>query len=418
MSENITLKLREYFPPKILKLLIDAGNRSWAHGQELFLVGGSVRDPFLNRVNLDLDVVVEGDAIKLAQELAKEYQAKIVTHDRFGTAKLNFIDFSLDLATARREIYEKPGALPMVQGGTIIEDLQRRDFSINAMAVYLTPHSFGKLIDPYHGLTDINRRFIRILHPLSFIFDATRMFRAIRYEQRLLFMLEPNTAKQLQQDAHMLDTISSTRVRHELELILREDYPERMIKRAEKLGILTKLHPSLTGNGWISDKFDQARQLYVKGSLFQIYFCLLVYNLSEKDNDQFISRLNLSNKLTQMMRQTLLLKSQIHNLEKNKISYSKIYEFLSSYVLTAIQVNMLSIESTTIKQYLHLYLSKLRYIKPCLTGDDLIELGIPAGPELGNALNVIHKAKLDGEIRTKQDEVAFVHNYVLGSQKP
>ncbi len=416
MPDNIDQKLRKYFPPDIVDLLINAGNKSSAVQKELFLVGGSVRDLFLNRVNLDLDLVVEGDAIELARELAKEYRTNIIIHRRFGTAKLNFDNFSLDMATARSETYEKPGALPTVQSGTITEDLQRRDFSINAMAIYLTPHNFGKLIDPHNGIADISSRFIRILHPRSFADDATRILRAIRYEKRLLFTLEPETLKLLKNSTQMLNTISSTRLKHELDLILKEEYPEQILKRAEELGIINKLHPSLRGNGWLSDKFDQARQLCIRSSPLHIYYCLLVYHLSEKDCDQFISRLNIPKKLAQMMTQTLILKSRVHKLERIKVKPSEIFDFLNGYTVPVIQANMLSAESVIIRQYLQLYLSKLRNIKPQLTGDDLVNLGISSGPELGQILNEIRKQKLDGKIKTRTDEEILARNrhYSLG----
>ncbi|GAI51444.1 unnamed protein product, partial [marine sediment metagenome] len=218
MSQNLSSQLEEYLPQQILKLVKDAGEKASKLGQELYLVGGAVRDLFLGRANFDLDLVVEGDAIKLAQELAKDGQAKLTVHPRFGTAKLSYTDFSLDLATARRETYSQPGALPTVQPGSLTDDLRRRDFSINAMALCLTPDRFGELVDLYHSKDDLDNGLIRILHPRSFIDDATRILRGLRYEQRLGFKLEPKTAELLRRDAAMLDTISGDRIRHELEL--------------------------------------------------------------------------------------------------------------------------------------------------------------------------------------------------------
>src|SRR4030042_521069 len=192
MERNFSKEIRAYLPQRIFNLLRDAGDKANKMGQEMFLVGGGVRDLFLGRPNFDLDLVIEGDAIKLAQELAKSSRVKLIVHRCFGTAKLNFSDFTLDIAAARRETYSRPGALPDVQPGTINDDLFRRDFSVNAMALCLAPERFGELIDLYHGQDDIANRLIRVLHPNSFIDDATRIFRAIRYEQRLGFTLEPN----------------------------------------------------------------------------------------------------------------------------------------------------------------------------------------------------------------------------------
>ena len=180
MSENLSSQLEKYLPPPVLALVKIAGQEASELGQELYIVGGVVRDLFLGRANFDFDLVVEGEAIKLARKMAKDSQAKLIIHPRFGTAKLNYPGFSLDLATARSETYSQPGALPTVKPGSLKDDLIRRDFSINAMALHLNPQRFGELIDLYNGKDDLERRLIRILHPKSFIDDATRILRAIR----------------------------------------------------------------------------------------------------------------------------------------------------------------------------------------------------------------------------------------------
>jgi len=262
MSENLSLQLEKYLSPPVLALAKIAGREASELGQELYLVGGVVRDLFLGRANFDFDLVVEGDAIKLARRLAIDSQAKLKTHPRFGTAKLKYPGFSLDLATARSETYSKPGALPTVKPSKLKDDLIRRDFSINAMALRLNPQRFGELIDLHHSKNDLDNRLIRILHPNSFIDDATRILRGIRYEQRLGFRLEAETEKLLCRDAAMLDTISGDRIRHELELILKEDEPEPALRRAGELGVLRQLHPSLKGNVRLSEVFTKARKAY------------------------------------------------------------------------------------------------------------------------------------------------------------
>ena len=267
MTENLSSQLEKYLPPPILALAKIAGREASEMGQELYLVGGVVRDLFLSRANFDFDLVVEGNAIKLARRLARDSQAKLTIHSRFGTAKLNYPDFSLDLATARSETYSKPGALPTVKPGKLKDDLVRRDFSINAMALHLNPQHFGELIDLYHGKDDLDNRLIRILHSNSFIDDSTRILRAIRYEQRLGFKLEAETEKLLRRDVTMLNTISGDRIKHELELILKEDKPELVLQRSGELGVLRQLHPSLKGNGWLSEVFIKARKSDIRASL-------------------------------------------------------------------------------------------------------------------------------------------------------
>lgn len=410
MPKNLSSELEKYLPPPVLALAKIAGQEASELGQQLYLVGGVVRDLFLGRANFDFDLVVEGDAISLARKLAKDSQAKLKIHSRFGTAKLNYPDFSLDLATARSETYSKPGALPTVQPGSLKDDLIRRDFSINAMALHLNPQRFGGLIDLYHGKDDLERRLIRILHPNSFIDDATRILRAIRYEQRLGFKLEAETEKLLRRDVSMLNTISGDRIRHELELTLKEDEPELSLRRAEELGVISQLCPSLKGDGWLSKMFAKARQSDIRVALSTLYLCLLIYNLTEKANEQFISRLNFPKSLSQSMRQTLQLKAQLHSLANPNLKPSDIYRLLHGYSAPAIQVNALASESPIASQHLNLYLTRLRYVKPLLNGEDLKKMGIHTGPKIGEILNALNKAKLDGAVHTRKDAEKFVNS--------
>jgi tRNA nucleotidyltransferase (CCA-adding enzyme) len=411
MTENPSSQLEKYLPPPVLALAKIAGSEASEMGQELYLVGGVVRDLFLSRANFDFDLVVEGDAISLARKLAKDSQAKLTIHSRFGTAKINYPGFSLDLATARSETYSKPGALPTVKPGKLKDDLIRRDFSINAMALRLNPQRFGELVDLYNGKDDLDSKLIRILHPNSFIDDSTRILRAIRYEQRLGFKLESETEKLLRRDVTMLDTISGDRISHELELILKEDKPELVLWRAGELGVLRQLHPSLKGNGWLSQKFEQARKADIRASLSTLYLCLLIYNLTDKENERFISHLNFPKNSAQAMRHTLQLKAQLHSLANPQLKPSDIYQSLHSYTTTAIQANALASESPIASQHLQLYLAKLRYVKTLLGGKDLTRMGIPAGPQIGEILSALHKARLNGEVRTRKEEEKFAHSW-------
>ncbi len=408
MPENLSVKLEKFLPPPVLALVKIAGTEAATMGQELYIVGGVVRDLFLRRSNFDFDLVVEGEAISLARKLAGDSGAKLILHERFGTAKLIYPEFSLDLATARSESYSRPGALPLVKAGRLKDDLIRRDFSINAIALHLNPERFGQLIDLYHGQQDIKRRQIRILHPKSFMDDATRILRAIRYEQRLGFRLEPETEKLLRRDVTMLDTISGDRLRHELELILKENEPERVLARAGEFGVLKRLQPSLKADNKLVQAFAKAREM-TKSSLPTIYLCLLIYGMTEKENDDFISRLNFPKTSAEAMRQTLHLKKQLHKLDNPRLKASDIYRLLHGYPTVAIQANAVASESQTANRNLILYLDKLRYVKPILNGQDLLKMGVPTGPKIGDILTALHQAKLNSEVRTRRDEEKLVN---------
>ena len=401
---NLARQIKQYLPQELLGLVQNISAQADKLGQRVYLVGGVVRDLLLGYPSFDLDLVVEGDAVKLAQQIAETSQTKLVAHPRFSTANLSYGDFTLDMATARGETYAKPGALPTVTPGTLSDDLSRRDFSINAMAISLASDDYGDLFDPHQGKSDLEHHLIRILHPESFRDDATRILRAIRYEQRLGFKLETQTASLLERDIPMLDTISGDRIRHELELILREKYPEYAFKRLDELGVLQKINPSLKGDGWIAEKFDKARQLNKPSQLLLLYFCLLIYPLNKRESEQFIHCLNIPTKLSRALRDTLRLKSQLSFLDKSSLKPSEIYYLLHEYDTLAIQANAIATESSTVHSHLLLFLVKLRYVKIFLNGEELQRLGISAGPELGKILHALHKAKLNGKVNTKADE--------------
>jgi tRNA nucleotidyltransferase (CCA-adding enzyme) len=401
---NLARQTEQYLPRQILALAKDISGQADKLGQRVYLVGGVVRDLLLGYPNFDLDLVVEGDAVKLAQQVAETSQAKLLAHHRFGTAKLRYENFTLDLATARKETYAKPGALPVVTPGTLKDDLIRRDFSINAMAISLAANDYGELVDPYQGKNDLEHRLIRILHPESFSDDATRILRGVRYEQRFGFEFEAQTAQLLKRDIPMLDTISGDRIRHELELILKEKQPEFAIKRLGELGVLPRISPSLKSDGWIAEKFDKARRLKKPSQLPSLYFCLLVYSFSERGIEQFLARFNIPSKLSRAMRDTLRLKTSLPLLDKPALKPSEIYYLLREYEPEAIQANALASESPAVHRCLQLFLTKLRYVRTSLNGEELKRLGISTGPEMGQVLQILHKAKLDGEVRTRADE--------------
>jgi tRNA nucleotidyltransferase (CCA-adding enzyme) len=403
--------MEERLPPGLFAFLRLAGEVARAQEQGLYLVGGAVRDLLLGRPNLDFDLVVEGDAPQLARQLAKASAEKVVTHPRFGTAKFRRDDLSIDLVTARSETYPRPGALPEVEPGTIGDDLLRRDFSINAMAIHLSPDSFGELFDPHGGRTDLEQGSIRVLHDKSFIDDATRMLRALRYEHRLAFQLEQHTERLMRRDKSMLDTISGDRIRHELELILNEEQPERTLHRAEALGVLREIHPSLSGDGWVAERFAQARQLATAPSL-SLYLSLLIYRLNGEESEGLIARLNIVGGAARILRQVLRLKADLPTLASPSLPPSGIYRVLKRYSAEAITACALACDSAAVRSRLELYLSDLRRVKLFLNGEDLKEMGVVPGPRLGKMLKALHEARLDNRVNTREEEEALVRHWI------
>jgi len=415
MPEIVSLasKIGRQLPSELVNFVRVAGELAANQGQSLYLVGGVVRDLLLRRPNFDLDLVLEGDAINLAEQLLQVRQGRIITHRRFGTAELQWDKWSVDLATARSETYVEPGALPSVSPGSIEDDLFRRDFTINAMAVVLNPNRYGLLIDLYGGRDDLEHKLIRVLHENSFADDATRIWRGLRYEQRLNFQLGENSLKLLKRNVSMLDTISGDRIRHELELVLEEEFPEKVLLRAKKLKVLPKLHPALKGDDWLAEKFEQARELSSPNSpSVGLYLALLTYRLNAKESEHLISQLRLSKALAQILKDTHNLKDKLDWLAQPGPRPSSIYRFLHDYSLSAIIANLLACNSLVIYQHIQFFLDKLRYIRPSLTGNDLKRMGITPGPRIKEVLDLLHDARLDERIMTKEGEIDLVEGWV------
>jgi len=406
---NLAAKIKEQLPVELVSFIKQAGKLAAGKGERVYLVGGIVRDLLLGESNLDIDLVVEGNAVALAREMLDNEPVKITVHHRFNTAKLQWHKWSVDLASARSETYARPGALPTVKPGNLGDDLFRRDFTINAMAVKLNPEGYGRLIDLYSCQNDLKQGLLRILHERSFIDDSTRIWRGLRYEQRLGFQLEPDTLRLLKRDIPMLDTISGDRIRYELECVLKEQYPEKVLQRAEELGVLSKLNPSLKGNDWLNKKFKQARQISSPNQPPpSLHMVLLTYHLTDKEKEQFISYLRLPKSLAQTLRDSGNIKAKLRELADPKLSPSGIYHLLYGYSPQAITAILLASDSPIVKQHIQLFLDKLRYIKPILTGNDLIKMGIPPGPRIKELLNLLLDARLDGKVKTRQDEEGMV----------
>ena len=405
---NLAVTIERQLPEELVKFLRLAGEAAQSSGQKLYLVGGVVRDLLLGRPNLDLDLVLEGDAISLARRLAGIGGGKITAHPRFGTASLRWNKWSVDLATARLETYEQPGALPSVKPGSISNDLFRRDFTINAMAIELGSGHYGRLLDIYGGKKDLQRKYVRVLHEKSFIDDATRIWRALRYEQRLDFHLEPDTLRWLGRDLSYLESVSGDRIRHELELALKEESPEKLLRRADELGVLAKLHRSLQVDDGVAGKFEQARQRNVAGvTLTGLYLALLVYSLSRPETEQLIAYLRPRKVTVQMFRDTLALKDKLSMPADKELPDSRLYALLQGFSATAIMAGSLAGDSALVSRRLDRYLGKLRSVKTALSGEDLKKMGVAPGPAIKEILMTLLGARLDGKVTTRQQEEAL-----------
>lgn len=408
--------IEERLPVELVTLIRKAGMIAAGRGEPLYLVGGAVRDLLLGRGTLDIDLVVEGDAIALADLLASDIGGKVTAHRRFGTATIKWDSKSIDFVTSRSEVYQKPGALPQVKPGSITDDLARRDFTINAMATAIDPERYGELLDPHNGIRDLKEKAVRVLHEKSFTDDATRMWRAVRYEQRLGFAIGPMTLLLLERDLPMLATVSGNRIRHELELVLQETEPENSLRRAAHLGILEKINHMLSFNEDLAARFETARRRYGTPLPSGIYLALLLCQLPAIALEETVRYLHLTGTEQSIIKQVLALQDCVEELATPGLSPSRVYDTLQGYQPAALMAASVCAD-TAVAEQVELYLNILRHVKPALSGEDLKQMGIAEGPAIKKILASLREARLDGTVNSKAEEEALVNGLLEMSQE-
>ncbi len=397
--------MRQRLPEPLNEAVTAAISLTERSGDRLYLVGGAVRDLLLGAPLSDIDLVVEGDAIVLARALGESLRARVVEHPRFGTAVLQGDGFRLDVAGARNELYLRPGALPTVGPASMEEDLGRRDFTINAMALRLAPERAGELIDPFHGQADLKRRQLRILHGESFQDDATRIYRAMRYAARFGFRLERKTAGCFRRDRAYLETISGTRLRHEFERIAEEARVADMVRMAERWGVLEATHPAFA-LGRRSGRALSGLRALRRSHRAAVLFCLLLAQASPVEAEDTISRLELTRRQAAAVAGFLAIRHDEGSLNTGLLP-SRVFQLLSPRPVEAVEAFVLNAPARAASRARR-YLEEWRLVRPRLSGQDLQRLGIASGPALGSMLSKLRAARMDGNVRTKEDEVALV----------
>ncbi len=405
--------------PGIRALFADLGQTADAMGYALYVVGGWPRDLLLNRSNFDVDVVVEGDGVAFAEVFVSKKGGRVVRHERFQTAMIVLEDgCKVDVVSARRERYDRPGALPTVQPGGIEQDLYRRDFTINSMAIQLNAAGYGRLVDLFGGRRDLEQKTVRVLHERSFVEDPTRMMRAVRFEQRFGFRMERTTEQLLRQavEDRMLERVSSERIREELILLLREEQPFKPLLRLDELGVLRALHPEL--------RMDEKRKgLFTRigDALFwfgqrhpddvvdrwMLFFLGLVDALSDEEKRAFSEKLNMHRKVRELVREIGSFVEVVASLTEARIPPSQIYRLLKPMKMESVLLLMARTSDTLVKQRIMLYLNRLRNASIDVSGRDLANMGIPEGPVFRTILDAVLEAKIDGRVRSKAEQLAW-----------
>ncbi len=375
------------------------------HGVPIYLVGGAVRDLLMGEPAVDLDIIVERDASTVAHALAAKLSGRVVSSSQFGTFKVEMTGESVDVVTSRRETYRRPGALPTVSPSPIDDDLQRRDFTINAMALRLAPGPVV-ILDPCKGQDDIRSQTIRVLHNGSFRDDATRMLRAIRYEQRLSFRLSHETEALLISNTSYLDTISSDRIRREMSVIFKEEKAPVILLRAARLGLLAVLYRHLP-----SEEELECRLSAILTSVHTrnpwSHLALLAATMNESQAEGFIQRLKMPLSEAKAVRDSVKARIAVASLDPEE-SPSRIVAALQGLDPHALRVTALLSRGEASSGLVLRYLNEWRHVKPRLNGRDLARLGIPQGPRVGLLLERLRDARIRGEISTREEEEAFV----------
>ncbi len=445
----LTNGLSSYDEPDMRELMINSLPKAvWAlvqavsivaHQLEmpLYFVGGLVRDLLLEKPPMDIDMVVEGDAIALVKHLRKRYGGESRSHAQFGTAKwlltkecwqriapdieVDNVPMDIDFVTARTEIYAQPSALPEVEHGSIKLDLHRRDFTINTLAVRLDGAHLGELFDFYGGLRDLQSGVIRVLHSLSFVDDPTRILRAVRLEQRLQFGIEERSSELIHEALPMLNRVTGERIRNELVMCLNEEQRFEILVRLAEIGVLAQIHPGLTLQSQMSASFRDAEKILDDPkwgeSLVEVptafaYFALMLLPLTPTIQQEVMARLKVRKSTIDDLSAAKKLLVELAGLPADPLP-SRVVKIMRFYANRVIMVTQAAagIESS-IGSIISQYIREWRYVRPSLNGNDLMELGLKAGPKVGELLDRLLAARLNGTVRDEFGERELIAQWI------
>jgi len=406
---NLASLLERALPLDAVALLRQAGELAAAADGatgRAFLVGGPVRDLVLGRPHTDLDITVVGNGPRLAAALAHAAGGEVTMESEFATAKVRIGERVIDVATARRETYPAPAALPEVEPAGIDEDLARRDFTANAMAVALSPADWGALVDNHGGMGDTSMRRLRVLHEQSFVDDPTRMLRALRYEARLGFTIEPHTLDLMTRDAPYLARLSPARARAEIERILREPACHEILRRAEERGILAGIDSSLRVSAAALAAMERVAERGQPADL--LLLALIASSLTEGEAEALARRLAPARDWLEVLASAPRFRGVAAVLENEDVTRSEVVDLLSPFPLPVVEAQRELSPRTRRFDRIRDYLDTLRHVTPDCSGEDLLAAGVPEGPLVGKLLDELRRARLDSAVHTKEEELALV----------
>ena len=376
----------------------------------VYLVGGAVRDVLMGEPSFDVDVAVEGDGIAFGNALAGALGGRAVPHDKFGTAIVLYEGGRVDVATARTEFYDYPGALPTVEQASIRQDLYRRDFTINAMAVSLKGEDFGRLVDFFGGLRDLENGVVRVLHNLSFIDDSTRLFRAIRYENRYGFRMDSHTLGLARACVEMglVGELSSSRLRDELQALLSEGEIADSLRRLADLGVDRAIHPHLAAGeeaAALVEAVDAVRRRYAPETpAWRTRLAVLARRLPPDELTDWLARLKLRRRDAERIAAAVTVAPRLRARAAGTEEPAALRELVRPYDPDGALLALAGAEEPA-RGRLVRYFEELRRVRLEISGGDLAELGLAESPRVGAVLAELLRRKVNGELDGKSAEL-------------
>ncbi|MCF7936378.1 MAG: CBS domain-containing protein [Synergistales bacterium] len=429
-QEQVSAAMQSRLPRWMNRLLARLGDRADRLGMQAYAVGGFVRDMLLGRATLDIDIVIEGDAIPFLESW-RDDGYRVAVHKRYRTGTIVFEgERKVDVATARREFYEYPVASPSVRTDSLKHDLYRRDYSVNAMAVRLNRGVRGTLIDYFGGRRDLRNGVLRVLHNLSFVEDPSRIIRGVRLETRLGLAMEDNTLRLLEScvKGGLPALLPGARLRNELELTFREQPAWTPAKRMADLGIWAILFPGVRWTRRVARCFRRVsgllrlagRDLPPMGrSVWLASLASLLVDSPPAIQHNVLDRLHLAGWERRTAGAALegLGTAEQRLGGRSAPEHSEVYHFLRGQSRPAALFWAAATGRWRVRRRILLYLTQLHRTRPMLTGGDILEFGVPSGPEVGRLLEGLLNARLDGDVVTREDEIDWVLAHRAGDQR-
>jgi tRNA nucleotidyltransferase (CCA-adding enzyme) len=425
--KNIRELLYRGLPKEYIGIMEQAGAIASQLGFKVYAAGGVVRDLLLGMECLDIDLVVEGDGIELAQALGQYYDSRVRIHPKFHTATVLFpAGQQVDVATARVEFYQYPAAMPQVETSSLHQDLYRRDFTINAMAVSLNNSDFGEIVDFFGGREDLERGLIRVLHNLSFIEDPIRLLRGVRFEKRYYMSLEPQTLKLVKEAVRgrMLARVSRERIWEELKHILQEQRPGLALSRLRELEIFESLFPAVDyiPVGPVLDELPlslnvlRAWNPVEQGEPWMSYLIVLLHLTGQEQADALCRHYNLANRQREKVNKTLEgWRRAVDSLGKeNGATMGELVKQVANLPREAYPLLLTYLPDYASRSRFRKILGAVYYDRPAINGGDLLSLGFKPGPSFKAAMEALWQARLDGLVQTRQEELSYVKEYLAG----